>query len=172
MKKIFLAGTLFASAFALELGGLEVSPEIGAIMGRLDGGLQDYGAGGYARVWIGAGGILIAPQVRYAVLFNRNDTYAQSVSDVKRLKNLQYGVALGTNLEVGILRITPYIAANYSHFDKVYKEDFSYSVGFKIKPTTIPLSVGAQFEQQKPEIKNTSTKQKINTAQFFIGLHF
>ena len=172
MKKLVLAGALFASAFALELGGLEVSPEFGAIVGRLDGGVQDYGAGGYARVWVGAGGILIAPQVRYAVLFNRNDTYEQSVSDVKRLKNLQYGVALGTNLDAGILRITPYVAANYSHFDKVYKEDFSYSVGFKVKPTTIPLSIGAQFEQQKPEIKNTSTKQKINTAQFFIGLHF
>ncbi|MDE7254945.1 MAG: hypothetical protein K2N54_02060 [Helicobacter sp.] len=172
MKKLVLAGTLFASAFALELGGLEVSPEFGAIVGRLDGGVQDYGAGGYARVWVGAGGILIAPQVRYAVLFNRNDTYEQSVSDVKRLKNLQYGVALGTNLDAGILRITPYVAANYSHFDKVYKEDFSYSVGFKVKPTTIPLSIGAQFEQQKPEIKNPRTKQKINTAQVFIGVHF
>ena len=47
MKKIILAGALFASSFALELGGLEVSPEIGAIVGRLNGGLQDYSAGGY-----------------------------------------------------------------------------------------------------------------------------
>lgn len=172
MKKLVLAGTLFASAFALELGGLEVSPEIGAIMGRLNGGVQDYGAGGYARVWLGVGGILIAPQVRYGVWFNRNDTYEQRVSDVKHLKNLQYGAALGTNLDVGVLRITPYIGANYSQFDKLYKDAFSYSVGFKVKPTAIPLSVGVQYEQQKPEIKNTTTKQKINSAQIFIGLHF
>ena len=64
MKRLVLASALFASAFALELGGLEVSPEIGAIMGRLDGGVQDYGAGGYVRVWLGVGGILIAPQVQ------------------------------------------------------------------------------------------------------------
>lgn len=172
MKKIVLAGALFASSFALEFGGLEVSPEIGAIMGRLNGGVQDYSAGGYARVWLGTSSVLIAPQVRYGLLFNRNDTYEQSISDVKRLKNAQYGAALGTNLDIGILRITPYVGANYSQFDKVYKDTFSYSVGFKVKPTLIPLSIGVQYEQQKPEIKNTTTKQKINAAQLFIGLHF
>lgn len=174
MKKILLASFLFASGLALELGGFEVSPEIGAVMGRLNGGVQDYSAGGYARVWVGTDRILIAPQVRYGVMFNRNNTYEQSMSDIKRLKNLQYGAALGTNLDIGLLRITPYVGANYSQFDKAYKDAFSYSIGFKIKPTMIPLSVGVQYEQQKPEIKNspTNTKQKINSAQLFIGLHF
>lgn len=172
MKKMVLVGALFASSFALEFGGLEVSPEIGAIMGRLNGGVQDYSAGGYARVWVGIEKVVIAPQVRYGVLFNRNDTYEHGLSEFKRLKNIQYGAALGTNLELGLMRITPYIAANFSQFDKAYKDTFSYSGGFKVVPKVLPMSIGVQYEQQKPEVKGTGVKQKINSAQLFIGLHF
>ncbi|TLD96096.1 hypothetical protein LS71_007590 [Helicobacter jaachi] len=173
MKKYLLsllcAATLGANAYAVGLMGFEVSPEIGLAAGQTkastnanDVTFTDYGA--FGRIWLGALDFVVAPQVKYD--FNRH-----SASDTT-FKNLQYGLSAGFNIGLIIARLTPYVGVNYSSFDKSFKDTTSYNAGLKLKFDLIPISLGLLYTYQNPEFKVVDEKQKMQSIQALIGLHF
>lgn len=164
MKKIVLCVLMITQSWALELGGFEVSPELGALMGY-NNAVYDYNAGAYARLWLGAGGIVFAPSVRYTAFFDKKSSH-------ENLHNLQYGAALGSNIGLGILRLTPYIGLHSSQYHKFYQDSLSYSAGLKLKPNLIPLAVSVEYVHQQPKVINSDSRHKFNSIQLLFGLHF
>lgn len=153
-----------------EMGGFEFSPEVGLNTGYIKDSAnvsKKYNTGIYGRLWMGMFDIVLAPQLKYDVLFNKN-----KINNKSYIGNLRYGLALGYNIDLALLRLTPYIEANKSSFSERYDHTMSYNVGLKLKPTLIPLSVSLQYDYQKPKILHTSQKQKLDSLQLLIGIHF
>lgn len=161
MKKLILFVPLLCSlSFGVRIGSLELSPEFG-------GGVQNVNVEGrshyewavYGRVWMGATSVVLAPQFKYASL---DDGY-------RHLKNWQYGASLGVNADLSILYATPYIGANYSRFNEHYKNTVAYNAGLRIKPIFLPLSLGVEYQYQKPE---TSWGRKRKMESLFFNAAF
>ena len=178
MKKVLLTLVFsVSSVFGINLGLVEVSPEFGVDFGKasIKNGLKQntvyssYGPsnyGFYGRVWVGAFGIVLAPQVKY-------DFYSKS-SGHSGFSNAQYGLNLGTNFGLVVMRLTPYLGVSRSSFNKIYKDTFAYRVGLKVTPAVLPLAVSLQYTYQKPEVKGVSPKHSttMSNIQLMIGLHF
>ena len=169
MKKLFLALGLSASlASAVEIASFEISPEIGVSAGKVVSSKWDnytpmnYGA--YARVWLGAFGWVVAPQVKW-------DSYEKG-SGINPYTNTQIGASLGRNFSLVVLRLTPYVGINQSTFSKVFSDTTSYNVGIKLKPALIPLAVSLQYTYQNPDLVGTNTSFVMHNVQVLLGLHF
>ena len=173
MKKTLLAlvfgvFSTFSASSAIDLGILEISPEVGVAAGKANfKGLGDYSPanyGGYARVWLGTLGIVVAPQVKF-------DYYTKQGSK-DAFSNTQYGASIGTNFGLVVLRLTPYIGANYSSFSKTYADTIAYNAGIKLKPAVLPLAVSLQYTYQKPDLIGNKSSVTMHNVQLMLGLHF
>ena len=134
MRKLLLA-TLFSitSAFSASFGVLEISPEIGISGGKISStNYNPTNYGGYARIWLGTFGFVVAPQAKI-------DFYSQKYGG-SSVNNGQYGASIGTNFGLGV-RLTPYIGANYSSFNKVFKDTWALNAGLKLKFPVLPLAL-------------------------------
>lgn len=171
MKKIILSlGLMFSSIFAIDLGVLLVSPEVGATLSYnkvtfLKAGKEEsdklsipsndsLGTGAYARLWLGFLGLMLAPQVKYDYLkpaFNyEGDTSKSS------LHNIQYGALLG--YRIPFIKLTPFAGISYSSFkgeikDRTLKNTYAVNFGVRWEVPFIPLLVlGIEGSWQKPEL--------------------
>ncbi len=165
MKKLILAVFLsVTSAFSASLGVLEVSPEIGLSGGKISSdGYNPSNYGAYARIWLGTFGFVVAPQAKI-------DFYSQKYGG-NSLNNGQYGASIGTNFGLGV-RLTPYVGANYSSFNKVFNDTWALNAGLKVKFPVLPLALSFQYTYQNPELAGTSTTRTMHNVQFLLGLHF
>ena len=169
MKKLLLALGLSAGLLsAVEFAGFEVSPEIGGSVGKVVSSEWDsykpmnYGA--YARVWLGAFGWVVAPQVKW-------DHYSEA-SSIGSYSNTQFGASLGHNFGLVVLRLTPYVGVNRSTFSQTFADTTSYNAGIKLKPMPLPLAVSLQYTYQNPDFVGTSTSFAMHNVQLMLGLHF
>ena len=163
MKKIvLLVFALCSLSFGIRIGTLELSPELGGGVQKLNAdGKNHYEWSVYGKVWMGAGALLIAPQFKYSSL---DDGY-------RHLKNWQYGGSLGASIDLAILYVTPYIGANYSRFNEYYKNTVAYNAGIRAKPMFLPYAVSVEYQYQKPE-SYFGTKRKMESLLFSLGLTF
>lgn len=169
MKKLLLVLGLSASLVsAVEFASFEISPEIGGSVGKVASSEWDnykpmnYGA--YARVWLGALGWVVAPQVKW-------DHYGQT-NGVDSYANTQIGASIGRNFGLVVMRLTPYIGVNRSSFTKGFDNTISYNAGIKLKPALIPLALSVQYTYQNPDIIGTNTSFAMHNVQLMLGLHF
>ncbi|MGI0406506.1 hypothetical protein ACRE1U_04270 [Helicobacter himalayensis] len=173
MKKTLLAlvfgvFSTFSASSAIDLGILEISPEIGVVAGKakvknpIEYNPTNYG--GYARVWVGTLGIVVAPQAKFDYYSKQDNKAAFS--------NTQYGASIGTNFGLVVLRLTPYIGANYSRFNKFFADTVAYNAGIKLKPAVLPLAVSLQYTYQNPDIIGTNSSITMHNVQLMLGLHF
>ncbi|MCX2716359.1 hypothetical protein OQH61_01210 [Helicobacter sp. MIT 21-1697] len=156
-----LSQNVQAGSFA----GFEISPEIGFAAGQTktdNAKFKDYSA--FGRIWLGAFDFVVAPQIKY-------DFNSHSNSDAD-FRNLQYGISAGYNIGIIVARLTPYVGVNYSSFNKTFKDTVAYNAGLKLKFDFIPISLGLLYTYQNPELNSTTTKEKMQTIQALIGLHF
>lgn len=165
---VFGAFSTFSASSAIDLGILEISPEIGVAAGKAKvGDPANYNPtnyGGYARVWLGTLGIVVAPQAKF-------DYYSKQ-SGIDSFNNTQYGASIGTNFGLVVLRLTPYIGANYSHFNKFFADTVAYNAGIKLKPAVLPLAVSLQYTYQNPDVIGTNSSATMHNVQLMLGLHF
>lgn len=163
MKKLILLFFLLHSlCFGIKLGGFELTPEIGAGVQKVDvNGESRYDWSAFGRIWVGALNFVIAPQFKYT---NMNDS-------VRSVKNSQFGLSVGYNLDLILLYATPYLGVNYSHFNKYYDDTFAYNAGLRVKPVILPFSVGVEYEYQKPN-GYFGEETKMKALRFSVGLSF
>lgn len=171
MKKYLLITLMSAifglsSANAMNIVGLEISPEIGLVGGvtkikNPNDETRNYG--GFARVWLGAFDFVVAPQIKY----DYNDELS-----IGKYSNTQYGLSVGYNIGLIVARLTPYIGANYSSFNKYFKDTTAFNAGLKLKIDFIPISLGVLYTFQQPEFNNTSQSQKMHSIQGLLAVHF
>lgn len=170
MKKYLLMMLMSAvfgisSVNAMSVAGLEVSPEIGfagGITKLKDTGDDATNYGGFARVWLGAFNVVVAPQVKYDYNKWNSSNYS----------NTQYGLSVGYNIGLFVARLTPYIGVNYSSFNKYFKDTMAYNVGLKLKINFIPVSLGVLYTYQAPDYDATSQSQTMHSIQGLVALHF
>ena len=169
IKKPFVALMFLTSAsFAIDLGALEISPEVGVAVGQtqvgspVDSKPMNYGV--YGRVWLGTLGFVVTPQVKA--------NYISKKDHQESLGNLQYGAAIGSNFGFVAFSLTPYIGANLSSFSKAYDNTIAYNAGIKFKPAILPFAASVEYTYQNPDIKNTNAQAKMHNVQLMLGLHF
>lgn len=169
MKKILcslmLVAGLGTQAHAVGVAGLEISPEIGFAGGSLKAGSAKASAyGAFGRIWLGAAGFVVAPQVKYDSLKFSSGKFS----------NTQYGLSVGYNIGLVIAKLTPYLGVNYSSFNKGYKSTMAYNAGLKLKFDLLPISLGILYTWQNPEVDSGSNapKVKMQSIQGLIALHF
>lgn len=169
MKKLLLALGLSAGLLsAVEFASFEISPEFGGVAGKVVSSESDnykptnYGA--YARVWLGAFSWVVAPQVKW-------DYYGET-GGRSSYSNTQVGASIGHNFGLVVMRLTPYIGANYSKFNKDFDNTIAYNAGIKLKPAIIPLAISLQYSYQNPDIVGTNTSFAMHNMQVLLGLHF
>ncbi|CBG39613.1 hypothetical protein [Helicobacter mustelae] len=143
MKKIILGLVLFTSSvFAFSIGSLQVSPEIGGNISYQNTKGTKFTFGGYSRIWFGISRIVIAPQVKYDVIYQGKANYY----------NLQAGGLIG--FEMPVVPITPYIGVSWSKFYNIGLQNaaaFNYGVKFNI-PSVRFLTFGVDGVYQAPKI--------------------
>ncbi|CAM3333573.1 hypothetical protein [Helicobacter labetoulli] len=168
MLSLLVAAGFGANAFAVSIAGFEISPELGLAAGKIkaqtkeDSSIDINSYGVFGSVWLGAFGLVVAPQVKYD--FNKGDG--------TKFRNLQYGVSAGYNIGLIIARLTPYVGVNRSSFSDYFKDTTSYNAGLKLKFDLLPISLGLLYTYQNPEFKTIDAKQKMHNIQALIGLHF
>lgn len=164
MKKIIVLFLFFVSfSFAIRVGSLELSPEVGAGAQKVNiNGQNHYDWSAYGRLWIGAFDWVVAPQVKYNEYTNTRSNFT----------NWQYGALLGYGFDVLIIHATIYAGANYSQFNEIYNNTISYNAGIKIKPLALPLALGVEYEYQRPKHKFLGVNDKIDSLRFNVGIHF
>lgn len=178
-----------SSVFAIDLGLFTLDTEFGGNVSyskmklNVDGeGTYSndkkltYGA--YGRVWLGAMGILVAPQVKWDYINSDIKVNGDKTLDFT-LQNLQYGGVLG--YRIPFINLTPYVGASYSQFLKGdiggAKLENTYAINFGVmwKIPFVPLSVGFDGSYQKPKFKDNLGKAKdleILTLGATLGLIF
>ncbi len=163
MKKAILSLLAACSlSWGITLGGFELSPEIGGGVQRVStNGGSRYDWALFARVWVGVSNFVVAPQVKYISL---DDGY-------QGVKNTQVGVSAGYRLDLVVLSATPYVGAGYSHFDKYYDSTIAYNAGVRVSPAILPISVGVEYEVQKPN-DFFGRRQKMESVRFSLGVSF
>lgn len=172
MKKYLLVTLISAvfglsSANAMNIAGLfEISPEFGLVGGvtkikNPSDETRNYG--GFARIWLGAFDFVVAPQIKY----DYNDELS-----IGKYSNTQYGLSVGYNIGLIVARLTPYIGANYSSFNKYFKDTTAFNAGLKLKIDFIPISLGVLYTFQQPEFSNTSQSQTMHSIQGLLAVHF
>lgn len=173
MKKIILAlGLTASSIFAIDLGIVLISPEVGATLSynKLNGTAKDdgensyfkndsaFGAGAYARLWVGIAGFMIAPHVKYDYLGSTFSSDSQGVKTAKQnIHNIQYGGVLG--YRIPFIKLTPFVGASYSTFkggfiqDSSLKETYAINFGVRWEIPFVPfLVLGFEGSWQKPNV--------------------
>ncbi|ANV97961.1 hypothetical protein BBW65_03725 [Helicobacter enhydrae] len=194
---LLMSGFLASVASAINLGFFVISPELGGSVGYKKGDLivtqnghkasiadKDHLAyGGYARLWLGIGGLMIAPQVTYEELQNRfNDI--EAIDYKVKFGNLQYGGVIG--YQIPLINLTPYIGASYSHFTRGYggdsslKDTWAVNFGAKLDVPLIPfLTLGINGSWQKTGIhfpggndNGHSLDLELLTTSLTLGLAF
>lgn len=185
MKKTILSlGLASSSVFAINLGIVSISPEVGGTVSYTRIGLtpnqQDIKdaidlsvskdrltLGGYARVWIEALGITIAPQVKY-------DRLPSLGLNNKKINNLQYGGLLG--YRIPIIGLTPFVGASYSTFsgggEANPSNTYALNFGVRLEVPFIPLlTLGLEGSWQKPDLAKRSKVDMLNLG-IAVGLSF
>lgn len=184
MKKTILSlGLASSSVFAINLGVVSISPEIGATVSytkigltpspqeikdaanlRVDGSHLSFGA--YGRLWLEALGIMITPQVKY-------DKLPSVEKSNKKINNIQYGGLLG--YRIPIIGLTPFVGANYSTFsggEAGLKNTYALNAGLRWEVPFIPLLIlGVEGNWQKPNTAKNSKIEIINVGAT-VGLSF
>lgn len=174
MKKKILALLLACSSvFAFDLGIFTIDTEIGGNINYSqfklkvdnDGTYKNkekltYGA--YGRVWLGALGILVAPQVKWDYL--KSDIDVDGRTRDFKLQNLQYGGVLG--YRIPFINLTPYVGVSYSQFIKgdiggmKLEDTYAINFGAMWKIPFVPLSIGFDGSYQKPKFKSNQWNAK------------
>lgn len=178
MKKIILAlGLTASSIFAIDLGIVLISPEVGATLSYNKFNLaassreenvyfendSTFGAGAYARLWIGAAGFMIAPHVKYDYLGSSFSSKTQGGKTAKQnIHNIQYGGVLG--YRIPFIKLTPFVGASYSTFkggfiqDSSLKETYAINFGVRWEIPFVPfLVLGFEGSWQKPNVNTPSS---------------
>lgn len=178
-----------SSAFAIDFGIFTLDIEGGALINyaQLKLNVEDEGTfknqekltyGAYGRVWLGAAGFMIAPQVKWDYLKSDFKVSGDKVRDFT-LQNLQYGGVLG--YRIPFINLTPYVGLSYSQFIKgdvlgfEPKNTYAINFGAMWKIPFVPLSIGFDGSYQKPKIKDNIKGVKdleILTLGATIGLIF
>lgn len=188
MKKIILALGLFSgSVFAIDLGVLLISPEVGATLSysKIKGtntpvhfkNDNTFSPGAYARLWVGVAGLMIAPQVKYDYLRSTfsSDQISQK-SPKYNIHNIQYGGVLG--YRIPFIKLTPFVGASYSTFkgklsDISFKETYAINFGVRWEIPFIPLlTLGFEGSWQKPKLNGAEGKAEILNLGGTIGFAF
>lgn len=178
-----------SSVFAFDLGIFTIDTELGGNFNYTQMKLSvdqkgtfknkeklTYGA--YGRVWLGAAGFMIAPQVKWDYL-KTNLESGNETSPKFTLQNLQYGGLIG--YRIPFINLTPYIGLSYSQFIKgdvlglEPKDTYAINFGAMWKIPFVPLSIGFDGSYQKPKIKDNKVGAKdieILTLGATIGLIF
>lgn len=191
MKKLILALGLFSgSVFAIDLGIMLISPEVGATLSyskfkgeasTLDGRRIDFkndnafSPGAYARLWIGVAGFMIAPQVKYDYLGSTFSTNQDPEKSPKQnIHNIQYGGVLG--YRIPFIKLTPFVGASYSTFkgdfieESSLKETYAINFGVRWEIPFIPfLVLGFEGSWQKPDLKIPNPMVKGNVEILNLG---
>lgn len=184
MKKTILAlGLTTSSIFAINLGVVSISPEAGGTISYAKIGLtpsseeiknamnlsidnSHLNFGGYARIWIEALGLSLAPQVKY-------DRLPSLDKSKKKVNNIQYGGLLG--YRIPIVGLTPFVGASYSTFsgaEAKLKNTYAINFGVRWEVPLIPLlTLGFEGSWQKPDTNNQSKIEMLNLGGA-IGLSF
>ena len=151
---------------AIEIGSFMFTPEIGVSIQKFNN-FNKYHYGAYGRVWAGISDIVIAPNIRYVYM---------GKFDGKSVKNTQYGVLLGYNLDIFLIKFLPYIGVNYSQFSKFFDNTIAYNVGLRAKIALIPANIFLEYEHQelksKIAITHPNLKDKLNSVRLGIGISF
>lgn len=163
MKKILLVLCMLSSLiYAIRIGDLELSPELGLGAKQLnEGGDRRYYWNGFARLWFGINELVLAPSFSYTKMNN----------DSAKFTNNQYGANLGYGLDLIALYAVPYVGLHYSNFNAYYDDTYSFDVGVRIKPIILPFSLALEYEWQRPRDR-FGQKQTINGLRFSFGLSF
>lgn len=184
MKKTILTlGLATSSVFAINLGIVSISPEVGATMSYAKVGVTPsyeevksamnlsvdssrFSLGGYGRVWIEALGITLAPQVKY-------DQLPSLEKSKKKVNNIQYGGLLG--YRIPIIGLTPFVGASYSTFsggEAKLQNTYALNFGVRWEVPFIPLlTLGLEGSWQKPTTDKQSKVEVLNVGGA-IGLSF
>lgn len=168
MKKKILAMLLACSSvFAFDIGVFTIDTEIGGNVNYSQFKLNVDGEGdfkndkkltygAYGRVWLGAMGILVAPQVKWEYLKSDLKVDGDKTLDFT-LQNMQYGGVLG--YRIPLINLTPYVGVSYSQFiggDIVGikpKDTYAINFGAMWKIPFVPISLGFDGSYQKPKMK-------------------
>ena len=163
VKKLTLASALFASSvFGVGLGNFQITPEFGGNISWQDTTDTTFTYGGYTRLWLGVSRVVIAPQVKYDVMKQKNSgNYA----------NLQVGGLLG--FEVPVLPLTIYAGGSWSRFFSVALEDTAaVNYGIKMDVPFIPfLTIGVDGVWQAPKMAD-GKRYNMNRVGLTLGLAF
>ncbi|WP_104697283.1 MULTISPECIES: hypothetical protein [unclassified Helicobacter] len=162
-KKLVLALMIGASGlFGFSIGSFQISPEVGGNISYQDTKNTTFTYGGYGRLWLGFSRVVIAPQVKYDVMYQKNSG---------DYKNLQAGGLLG--FEVPVLPLTIYIGGSWSTFYNINLDDtVALNYGIKIDVPLIPfLTIGLDGVYQAPKIAGGS-RYTMNRIGVTIGLAF
>lgn len=177
-----------SSVFAFDLGIFTIDTELGGNFNytqmKLSGGGESFKNkekltyGAYGRVWLGAAGFMIAPQVKWDYLKSDLEVSKDYTPSFK-LQNLQYGGVIG--YRIPFINLTPYVGLSYSQFIKgdivgfEPKDTYAINFGAMWKIPFVPLSIGFDGSYQKPKIKDNKVGAKdieILTLGATIGLIF
>ena len=163
MKKTILSAFAACSlGWGITLGGFELSPEVGAGVQKVKtNGESHYDWSAFARLWVGVSNFVVAPQFKYMSIDNGK----------LDAKNTPVGVSAGYRLDLVVLSATPYVGANYSHFDKFYDDTLACNAGVRVSPAILPVSVGVEYEFQKPN-DFFGRRQKMESVRFSLGVSF
>lgn len=163
LKKVAMTFMLGASTlFGFGIGNYQITPEFGGNISYQDTTNTTFTYGGYARVWLGVSRVVIAPQVKYDVMYQkRGGNY----------DNLQAGGLLG--FEVPVLPLTLYVGGSWSTFYSVNLDDTAaFNYGIKMDVPLIPfLTIGIDGVYQAPKIAGGS-RLTMNRIGLTIGLAF
>ncbi|WP_027327031.1 hypothetical protein [Helicobacter pametensis] len=181
MKKIILAlGLSLSSIFAIDLGILTISPEVGATLSysKVKGEIEDkstsfnndntFSPGAYARLWLGVAGFMIAPHVKYDYL------RSSFVNSKESIHNIQYGGVLG--YRIPFIKLTPFVGASYSTFKGGFISGSSiketYAINFGVRwevPLFSLLVIGFEGSWQKPDLKIPASSGKHHAEMLNLG---
>lgn len=151
---------LVSSSFAIGIGKFKINPEAGVSYGMATPS-KTSDLGGYARIWLGGNGFIVAPMVKYNYIFG--------VDEQKGFANIQAGGLMGYR----IFRFTPYIGASYSGFkDAGYADTTALNYGIYFDIPILPLSIGIDASWQKPKILGTDIRQSQHQVALTLGLIF
>lgn len=187
-KKIMALLLACSSVFAIDLGLFTIDIEGGGLFNYTQLKLEAEGEtvknkehltyGAYGRLWLGAAGFMIAPQVKWDYLKSDLKVHGDKLVDFK-LHNLQYGGVIG--YRIPWINLTPYVGLSYSQFIKgdivglKLKDTYAINFGAMWKIPFVPLSIGFDGSYQKPKFKDNDRGAKnmeILTLGATVGLIF
>lgn len=186
-KKIIAMLMACSSVFAFDLGIFTLDIEAGGLFnytqvkadanGETLKNTKHLTYGAYGRVWLGAAGFMIAPQVKWDYLKSDLKLTGGQTLDFK-LQNFQYGGVIG--YRIPFINLTPYVGVSYSQFteNKIfnYELDNTYAINFGAmwKIPFVPLSIGFDGSYQKPKFKSNGDikDMEILTLGATVGLIF